>query len=456
MDPEAGRAEALDCYWDEVVTGRASSPAFGVDPVAVGLLWRLRLLGADPDPADVEIGVPGLRGAGQETTEGGTIATTAKRIGSGGYVGGDRATARGGGRGMPHGRVARVAWPAAHLATAALVLGTVAAAVVAFDPGRPERLPGEPSGAAVIGPALATPAPSTAGVVEFLWDTTGDPGMPLREPGPVAIDPAGSLWIPDGAHDRFLIFAPDGRFLEAWGTPGSGEGEFEFSDAVYGGIGFGEVAFDDAGNLYVADTGNHRIQKFGPDRAFIAAWGSEGAGAGQFRRLTSIAVDRTGRVYASDNAWGKIEVFDTDGDWIETWTGLETPTGIAIEADGNVLIADIGAGVLRFSSDGERLATLSRFGSGEGEFLSPNTLAVDAAGRIHVGDLDTDRIQIIAPDGTFLGGWGGRGDGPGEFHYPQGIAIGADGTVYVNDDAGDRLQAFRLLPPLGPAASPEP
>lgn len=452
MDPEAQRrAEALDRYWDEVVAGRSAPPPPGIDPATVVLL---HLLGRETGLADAAFGARGVRRAPRATTEGDMDATTTTTTGFG------PSWVRGWVRPRTADHAAQPAmlplpgWSAAQFATAALMLVTLAAGVVAFDPGRPARRPDGPSGLPVA--AAATPAAAASQVVEFLWETGGAPDMPLREPGPVGIDPAGALWIPDGVHDRFLIFSPDGQFVEAWGTPGSGEGEFEFSDAVYGGIGYGDVAFDEDGNVYVADTGNYRIQKFGPDRAFIAAWGEEGPGAGQFRRLSSIAVDRQGRVLASDGAWGKIEVFDPDGNWLETWSGLETPAGLAVAPDGSVLVADAGAGVLRLSPDGTRLATLGRYGSGDGEFLASVTPAVDAMGQIYVGDIGTDRVQVLAPDGTFLGGWGRRGDGPGEFHYPQGIAIGADGTVYVNDDAGDRLQAFQLLPPLAAEASPAP
>lgn len=453
MDPEAQRrAEALDRYWDEVVAGRSTPPPTTVSPAAVTVLRSLRLLATEAGFADRPRDARRPRHAMNATTEDDMSAMTFPPVERAPRDPGERDGPQGGWRGMLFGS----GWSAAQAATAALVLLTLAGGLVAFGPASPIRHPGGPVAAPSIAGAPATPAPGAAPAVEFLWGTAGDPSMLLREPGPLAIGPAGSLWIPDGVYDRFLIFASNGSFLDAWGTPGGGAGEFEFSDVVYGGIGFGQVAFDGAGNLYVADTGNHRIQKFGPDRAFITAWGEEGPGAGQFRRLTGIAVDRQGRVYASDGAWGKIEVFDADGTWIETWSGLESPAGLAIEADGSVLVADVGAGVLRFSPDGERLATLTRYGSRYGEFVAPTGVAVDGRGRIFVADMDANRVLVLSPDGTVLGGWGARGDGPGEFHYPTGIAVGADGVVYVNDEAGDRLQAFRLLPPLAAEASPTP
>lgn len=76
---------------------------------------------------------------------------------------------------------------------------------------------------------------SSAGAIEFLWETRGDPDSPLGNPAHVAIAPDGSIWVADGDNHRFQIFAPNGKFLEAWGTKGSGEGEFDFTTIGFGG-----------------------------------------------------------------------------------------------------------------------------------------------------------------------------------------------------------------------------
>ena len=119
-----------------------------------------------------------------------------------------------------------------------------------------------------------------AGPVAFLWETRGDPASPLGYPSHLAVAPDGNIWVADGDNNRFQIFAPDGTFLEAWGTPGSGEGEFDFTTVGWGGYDEAAIAFAPDGTFYVADTGNHRIQKFGPDRGFLTAWGSEGRSPG--------------------------------------------------------------------------------------------------------------------------------------------------------------------------------
>jgi DNA-binding beta-propeller fold protein YncE len=339
----------------------------------------------------------------------------------------------------------------AHLATAALLALTLVGSLLVFGPGRPGRQGTAPEVLPAIGGVPATPKAGAAPLAEAMWQANGGPDLPFEHPSQPAIDPRGTVWVPDSGHDRFLLFAPDGTFLEAWGATGSGPGQFRFTDPLAATFGSGGVAFDATGNFYVADTGNHRIQKFGPDRAFITAWGSEGAGAGQFRRPLAIAVDGRGRVYVSDEGWGKIEVFDDAGGWLATWSGLGGPEGITVDGEGNVWVAEASTAVIEFSPAGERLATWTGEGIGDGAGLDPVSVAVDAEGRVFVADLRADRVQVFAPGGSFLGAWGGQGRDAGRFDGVRGIVLDGTGAAYVTERAGKRLQKFRLLPPLAPA-----
>ncbi len=156
------------------------------------------------------------------------------------------------------------------MATAALLLVLLIAGLYTVGPLRPR--PTEPMLGAVGDP------------VQFavLWEVTSGADAFSRPYG-LGIAPDGTLWVAN--QDRFELFAPDGTYLETWGTPGSAEGEFEFyaPESSYG-IDYGDVDFDAEGNIYVLDTGNHRVQKFDPERNFLLAWGSKGDGEGQFWR----------------------------------------------------------------------------------------------------------------------------------------------------------------------------
>jgi DNA-binding beta-propeller fold protein YncE len=320
-----------------------------------------------------------------------------------------------------------------------------------------------------LGRAFARDATPSAGPVEFLWETRGDPADPLGNPAHLAVAPDGSIWVADGENNRFQIFAPDGSLLEVWGTSGSGDGEFDFTTIGWGGYDEAAIAFAPDGTVYVTDTGNHRVQKFDPDRGFLTAWGSEGTEPGQFDTPIDLVVGGQGRVYVLDSyrnsfpaapGTGAVQVFDADGRFLAEWGeyGLEPgqlsgPFGIGLDPDGTLLVAEFdNHRVQRFTTEGELLHWWGGYGNDDGEFIYAMDAAVDADGRVFATDYDNDRVQIFDRDGRFLAAWGEYGTDAGEFASALGVALGGDGTVYVTD-GGKRLQAFRVgvLPVAGPA-----
>ena len=143
-------------------------------------------------------------------------------------------------------------------------------------------------------PEAGAPTP-TNGPAEFIWEATGG-NEPLSYPMDVTLDPMGNIWVVDMGNAQFQIFSPEGEFLEAWGSEGDGPGEFRFfAGPVAWETDFGgDVAFDQEGNIYVADLANARVQKFAPDRTFLTEWGGEGYGRRQFQRPWSLDVDARG------------------------------------------------------------------------------------------------------------------------------------------------------------------
>jgi DNA-binding beta-propeller fold protein YncE len=361
-------------------------------------------------------------------------------------------------------------WALAQFSTAALLILLAVGSFFLFGPGRPDRKGESPAIMPVISssPATLETSPMT-GAVEFLWETSGGPDSPLGNPSHLAVAPDGSIWVADGSNNRFQIFAPDGRLLEAWGTKGSGEGEFDFTTIGQGGYDQAAIAFAPDGAFYVTDPGNHRIQKFGPDRDFLTAWGSEGHEAGQFVIPIDLVVGGQGRVYVLDShrnnlpadpETGAVQVFDADGRLLAEWGGRGTepgqmsgPFGIGLDPDGTLLVAEFDNNrVQRFTPEGDLLDGWGEYGLDDGQFISAMDAAVDAAGRVFVADYSNHRVQVFDHEGRFLAAWGEYGTGAGEFQSALGVAVGGDGTVYVTDE-GKRLQAFRVgdLPAAGPA-----
>jgi len=138
-----------------------------------------------------------------------------------------------------------------------------------------------------------------------------------------------------------LVSATDGVtyiFLLKWGSLGAGNGQFNTP---------WDVAVDSNGNVYVADTYNHRIQKFTSSGGFLTKWGSYGTGDGQFNVPCGVAVDSNGNVYVADSHNHRIQTFTSTGAYITKWGSqgngngqFSYPSGVAVDSGGNVYVAD--------------------------------------------------------------------------------------------------------------------
>ena len=302
----------------------------------------------------------------------------------------------------------------ATLATAALIVLTLVGSLLALrGPIQQHELNGVP----IMLPAIdGTPNPDsqvTPPVVQDLWEIKGGPDTPLDGPFGLAVDPQGDLWVADSKNARFQIFAPDGSFLETWGSAGSGEGQFNFhpydeSSVMPGG--YGDVTFDRDGNVYVADTGNFRIQKFAPDRTFLREWGSKGKGDGQFLSIFSVTVGPDGTIFVADENRNDVQRFDADGNFINTIGGPGTGPGklsdtesAAVDASGRVWITDYNTGhIQRYTADGQFIDTWGTYGLADGQLYQPVDLAFDASGRVWVVDIGKNNVQVFSQGGEYL------------------------------------------------------
>ena len=119
---------------------------------------------------------------------------------------------------------------------------------------------------------------------------------------------------------------------------------------------------------------------------------------------------------------------------------FNSPTGIAVDPNGNVLVADTGNGrIEKFSATGTFLSILGTKGGGQGQFRAPNGIAVDGTGNIYVADAANHRVQKLASDGKFVAEWNGPEPG---FYGPRRVAIGPDDSVYVVDQGHNRIAKF--------------
>ena len=119
---------------------------------------------------------------------------------------------------------------------------------------------------------------------------------------------------------------------------------------------------------------------------------------------------------------------------------FDSPSGIAVDANGNVFVADTQNGrIQKFSPTGTFLSVVGSMGTVRGQLAEPNGIAVDLNGVIYVAEAGNHRVEKLAADGKFIAEWKGPGAG---FYGPRRIAIGPDNSVYVVDQGRTRIVKF--------------
>jgi NHL repeat len=338
--------------------------------------------------------------------------------------------------------------------------------------------------------AKERPRPTAAGWRASVATLAGDgsqgsldgPARSARfgDPFGVVASPDGSLYLSDaGASNRIRKITAQG---EVSTLAGGGEG---FADGAGASASFNTpsaLAIDREGNLYVADTGNNRIRKVSKDGnvSTVAGDGNAGyrdgpAAQSQFDAPVGVAVGDDGSIYVADTYNDRVRVVNRDGQ-VRTIAGaggpgyadgdaqtaalFDTPCAVAVNAAGELLVADTGNNRLRKITKAGQVTTLALFdptaenrveSSAPGsdavnahpfELSRPAGLALTGDGFIYVTELDRGRVVQVAPDGasrTIAGLGSGFADGDGltaaRFNQPAGVALLADGSLVVADCA---------------------
>jgi len=259
----------------------------------------------------------------------------------------------------------------------------------------------------------ATPIPETS--LTLIGGSGSGPGQ-FFQPAGLSLDVDGNLYVMDTLNHRVQRFARDGTFIDATGERGTGDGQFAdpSEDSEFAPDGPWGIATDQDGNVYVADTWNHRIQKFGPDFEFLLAWG-----AGE----------------------------------------LFGPRDIAVDGDGAILVVDTGAKrIVKYTSDGELIESFGREGDGPGEFNEPTSISIRSNGEIYVADYWNQRIQHFDSDFKYIdeinvGTWGSQGitDRAYIVALDDGRVLATDpanGQILVFGEDGEEQIAWRLPAPV--------
>jgi len=160
------------------------------------------------------------------------------------------------------------------------------------------------------------------------------------------------------------------------------------------------------GEVWIVETGLHRISIYSKEGMFVKTIGQRGAEAGQFNYPTSIWIDKNGDAYVVDAMNFRVQIFDKTGKFITMFGEL---------------------------------------GDGSGYFARPKGIAVDQFGNIYVADAQFQVVQIFDRAGNFLYRFGSAGSEKGQFLMPEGIYIDDKNYIYVADAYNSRIQVFQLI-----------
>ena len=257
-------------------------------------------------------------------------------------------------------------------------------------------------------------------------------------PQDLALDSAGNVYVTDYGNRRIQKFDNDGNFLQTWGTKGSGNGQFQ----VPAGIAIGNDF------VYVIDNDLNRVQKFDTSGKYITQWGSKGTESGQFLLPQNIAVDPNGDVYVADTGNSRIQKFSADGKFLLSWGSSGSGNGnflnlrgVAADSKGSIYVSDSGNNrIQKFTVDG---VFIKSFDVSSGNSLRyPQGLDVDSSGNIYIADTGNNRIVKIDLDGNSLTSWGSQGKTNGNFNNPKDAVVDSDGNIFVVDSSNNRIQKF--------------
>jgi tripartite motif-containing protein 71 len=337
--------------------------------------------------------------------------------------------------------------------------------------------------------ALAVPAsaPGAFTPLALYGASVGTGAGQLNNARAVAVDAGGSLYVADDSNNRVSQFTAAGGFVRGWGfdvIPGGGAGLEVCTVATScqsgtGGGGAGQLggsttgdAADRAGNVYVTDSANDRVNQYTSSGGFVRSWGFSvvpgggsgfgvcttatgcetgvpGGAAGQLRGPSGVAAVGAGNVYVAGGLNQRVDQFGAAANFVRAWGVNVIPGGgTGFESCTTATTCQTGA-----------------FGEGAGEFNTTEGIAADGGGNVYVTDVANNRVSRFTASGEFVRAWGFdvrpgaptgfefctaatgckagvAGGAAGQLNHATGIATDGAGNVYVAELNNERVSQF--------------
>lgn len=316
-----------------------------------------------------------------------------------------------------------------------------------------------------------------AGSTKGYADGVGEAAK-FKNPAGVAVDASGTIYVSDEGNNRIRTIQSDLAVTTLAGSfPGSKDGKGTLA-WLQGPVG---LTMDEARNLTVADWRNNRIRQIS-SFADVTTLAGEAAGyqdevgrKARFRGPTAVALDAAGNVFVADTENHRIRKVTQDGtvttfagsipgykDGAGTAAQFTSPTGLSFDMAGNLYVADRENHVIRRISPAGEVSTYAGSPKAmghidannplEARFNAPYGVVVRGDGAVFVTEIGNHCVRKIDPDGrvmTAAGSTAGFKDGIGiaaQFNSPQGIAIDGEGNLYVADRLNQRVRRVSLEP----------
>ncbi len=266
------------------------------------------------------------------------------------------------------------------------------------------------------------------------------------------------LYIADGGNHRIQIYNIANPATPVYSATMGVAGQYGSDNSHFN---FPEGVTVDSTLIYVADSGNNRVQIFSRTTlAYVATigTGARGRSNDMFDHPSDVVVDTTGRIYVADQYNSRVQVFNSSRIYQQTigTTGVpyltddqhfNTPHGVAVGPDRSVYILETrGRRLLKLNAAGVLQWTVGEAGQGgnDNQHLGwPEDVDVDGAGAVYVADAGNKRVQIFSAAGQYVATLGtGYGTGQTQFKNPNGVAVTTDGAILVSDQGNHRIQIF--------------
>ena len=320
-------------------------------------------------------------------------------------------------------------------------------------------------------PPVGTP-PDTTGANMYTVATLAGDGLfgvsdgagtsaRFNTPHGVATDAAGNVYVADSYNNSIRKITPAGAVTTlAGGTLGKADGDGKAAQFNYPYA----LTLDALGNIYVADCFNNLVRKVTPTGTVTTIAGDGVAGfkdgvgkSAEFNAPSGIAMDADGNLYICDNNNERIRKITPQG-LVKTFDYVfNGPQGIVLDADKNIYVVSTGNNVVYKIAPAGTVTIVAGdpqggFANGPAAsalFFYPEGLAMDAAGNLYVGDLGNNKIRKITASGmvsTVAGTTKGYKDGQiqnAEFYAPSGVAMDASGNIYVADVGNHSIRKIK-------------